>query len=209
MTSFDPKLMLPLLVIALLVGCSGADEESKASHSELMAKTMTGMYNPGPSDRFDNEDNPIQPFDLNGDQAADLWKIFLVVEHKDEEDTSLRLIRKEVDTNFDEKVDLWFHYNSTEQLFLEEADSNFDGAVDLVSYYESGRLVKRETFLPEQSTPAAIKSYKEGRLYKVELDENHDGLIERWEIYADGRLLQIGRDVNGDGKVDYWDNFAE
>ena len=46
-----------------------------------------------------------------------------------------RLIREEIDTNFDEKVDVWVYL--FEGIYIEkiEQDSDFDGQIDLVQEY--------------------------------------------------------------------------
>jgi len=197
-------LVLSFLLALTAVAC-GATEGELPSNLEERYK---GMTDPGPSTLYGREGMTVQPFDLNNDNVADLWKLYTKEkENIDDAKETTKLARKEVDSNFDGKVDIWFHYNLLEALFKEEADSNFDGSIDLVSYYDKGRVVKRDVFIPGLLTPVAARHFREGVLYKVELDKNHDGLVERWEIYVEGKLAQVGHDSSGDGGLDYWESF--
>ncbi len=194
-----------LFALVLAVGaCGSPDDAAERDHERRVRATR----DPGPSDRFDNEGLIVRSFDLSNDDVADLWKIFsLKRENVDDVEPTLKLVRKEVDSNFDNVVDIWFHYNSQEKLYREEADTDFDGNFDMVSYYEKGRLMKRDLHKVGIEFPVAIRHFREGRLYKVEFDEDGNGAVERWEIYVEGRLTQVGHDVDGDGKVDYWNSF--
>jgi len=192
----------------LIAGC-GSDEEArrKAEQAEDLRLRTQGMQDPGVSDRFDNEGLKVDAFDLSGDNVADLWKLYRVEKKVDDPEPTLKLVRKEVDTNFDGEVDLWFLYNEQEALYREDADTNFDGNIDLIEYYEDGRIVKREVFKGGGETPTAVKHYRGGRLVRIERDDDKNGNVDRWEIYAAGQLVQIGRDTDGDGKVDFWNDF--
>lgn len=194
-----------IFLVALLCASCGATENKLPANLDDHYK---GMSDSGPSTLYSSEGMIVQPFDLSNDNIADLWKLYTKEQvNIDDAKETIKLVRKEVDTNFDGKVDIWFHYNLLEELFKEEADSNFDGSIDLVSYYDKGRIVKRDVFATGLLTPIATRHFREGVLYKVELDKNRDGLIERWEIYVEGKLAQIGHDSSGDGKLDYWESF--
>ncbi len=194
--------------LLLLVACGSGCAAEESRPGDELARKVRGMRDPGPSTRFDNTGLQVQSFDLNGDGVADLWKIFSDVrENIDDVRNTVRLVRKEVDSNFDGEVDLWFHYNMQESLHREEADTTFNGHVDMVSCFEKGRLVRREIYHPDFEYPVAVKSYRDGRLTKIERDRNGDGITDLWEIYDHGRLVQVGHDQVGNGRVDYWENY--
>ena len=50
-----------------------------------------------------------------------------------------KIVREELDTNFDQKPDVWKYYED-EKLVRQERDTNGDGKVDEWEYYEGGKL---------------------------------------------------------------------
>ena len=61
-------------------------------------------------------------FDLNGDERPDVWKVSFISD-LDEEKT---LLRKEIDVNFDGKVDVTKFYDQNGDVEREEMDLDFD-----------------------------------------------------------------------------------
>lgn len=57
-------------------------------------------------------------------------------------DEQERVVRKEVDVEFDEKPDLFKHY-SEGQLVRVETDSDGDGRIDFWEHYKSGRITRQ------------------------------------------------------------------
>lgn len=201
------------ILIPLGIAACGSDEAAKKSRSERNEKIkgLGGMVDPGPSKRFQEEDENyiVRSFDINNDNTADLWKLFdHSLEHADDNQATMKLKRKEVDSNFDGEVDMWLFYNDQERLMREEADANFDGDIDLIERFEKGRVVQRELFKPGRDKPRARKRYREGRLYMIELDVDDDGTFDRWEVFYEGRLTQVGHDSNNDEEVDYWEDYS-
>jgi hypothetical protein len=197
-----------LCIISLTSACAsgGVDEAD-------LARRLRGIYDPGLSDRFPSDDLIINPFDLNNDGTADMWKVFTPTQQFVDGKASIRLVRKEMDTNFDGRVDLWLLYNDQESLKEQHADTHFQGVVTQRDLFEKGQLIRREHypngFTPGDDThPTSRKYYKSGKLFKVELDPNADGLINRWEIFIQGRLAQIGYDHDGDGRADFWQEVS-
>ncbi len=203
------KYILPFLF--LLPSCSSDDGNQE--NPELMRRLL-GMYDPGPSKLFKNEEMTINAFDLNNDGTADMWKILRPTQkHIDSKSTS-QLARKEVDSNFDGHVDVWLIYNDSEQLKEQLSDTDFDTKIDQRDFFEKGQVVQREIYgdgyiIDGNTAPKAKKHYKNGNLYKIEHDTNADLKPDRWEIFLDGRLTQVGYDKDNDGRVDYWDDFSQ
>jgi len=192
-------LILTLVALMGLAACGGAEVEEK----KRVAKQ--DMIDPGPSTRYSTEGLEIESADVHDQGQASIWKIYSnKKENIDDADKTKKLVRKEVDSNGDAEVDVWFHYNSLEKLFKEEADTDFNEHIDLISYYEDGRVVKRERYEMGRDTPVSTRFFREGQLYKVEIDTNGDGNVDRWEIYQGMLLTQIGLDVDNDGRVDQW-----
>lgn len=211
------------LCIALLcttTACASAKDEPVGG---VDVAGIRSYKNPGPSKRYTNEDAIIKPFDINNDKTIDMWKIYTREKALiDEETGKIRLLRKEVDTNFDGKVDIWLYYNVNENLTKEERDTRFENNVDNVLFYDNGRVVRSESFTIEANRedndalgdashrkPNIIKTFRNGVMTRIERDNNADGILDEWEIYdANGKLVQIGQDSNGDGKVDIWQRFS-
>lgn len=211
-------LIVTALVVIVCSACGGGSDNTDTEVQSIINR-LRGITDPGPSQRFQlAEDHTWDPFDLNNDGVADMWKIYAPAEVK-EEDTTLpvaeddppvRLVRKEVDTNFDNKVDIWFVYDEKEILKQQLSDADFDGRVDFREFYEDGRISLRESFdQRSEDTPTVKKFFTKGKLTKIEFDNEPDGKTDRWEIYQDSELKQVGYDNNGDGQIDYWKAFDE
>lgn len=194
-----PTFLFATLLALGLTGCGGAEEEGSSR------KIKAEMIDTGPSDRYDTEGLIVKSADIHDNGRASIWKIYSEKkENIDDLDATTKLVRKEVDSNADGDVDVWFHYNSLEKLFKEEADTDFNGHIDLISYYEDGRVVKRERYVQDFETPLSTRFFREGELYKIERDSNRDGRVDTWEIYAGMLMLQRGVDIDNDGRVDQW-----
>ena len=154
--------------------------------------------------------NLIEKFDLSGDQKPDLWKIFKEVASKDNPDEREKiLIRKDMDLNFDGKVDIRQFIDETGAITREEMDLDFDGHVDGVAHYKDGKLVKRELDLSFDGKPDIFKYYEDGKLIRKERATGKSGRVDVWEYYESGRLVRIGRDKDGDGKPEVFNDAPE
>jgi len=212
--------LITSLVVITASACGGSNDNSDTEVQSIINR-LRGITDPGPSQRFQlDEDHTWDPFDLNNDGVADMWKIYAPAEVKeDEEEAALpsaddeppvRLVRKEVDTNFDNKVDIWFVYDEKEVLKQQVSDADFDGVVDFREFYEEGRISLRESFDKRSDTkPTVKKFFTNGKLTKIEFDNEPDGKTDRWEIYQDSELKQVGFDNDGDGQIDYWRAYDE
>jgi hypothetical protein len=92
---------------------------------------------------------------------------------------------REVDANFDGRVDIlrWFDANGA--VTRVEDDYDFDGRIDVVATYEGGVVVRDI------------------------LDTNFDGITDTWRDYRNGRVSELRRDADGDARVDTWERFDE
>lgn len=178
------------------VGCGG-DGEKKKDKTPGTSKVLRG------ADRYPNEGLIVVKADLNGDTIPDVYSVYKE-EAKGDDQPARRLVRKEIDVNFDGAVDIWRHFNESEKLIKEELDYNFDGRVDALNFFDKGKLVRKEVDVEFDQAADVFKYYKDGELIRVERDTNNDGRVDFWEYYERGILDRIGRDNNGDGRVDTW-----
>ena len=145
----------------------------------------------------------VSEYDLNGDKRADVWTYTVAGKSGDGKDID-KLSRKELDINYDGKVDISRNYDEREQISREAMDLDFDGKVDQVNYYEKGTIVRKERDLSSAGKPSLYLFYEKGKLVRKERDNNNDGKIDNWEYWEGEQVDRIGEDLDGDGNVDKW-----
>ena len=146
----------------------------------------------------------IERFDLNGDGKPDVWKVYRVTE---EDDSKQRvLVRKDMDLNWDGRLDLRQHLDESGRVVKEEMDLDFDGHVDAVAYYEEGQLVRKEMDLTFDGRPDVFRYYEGGKLVRKERVVGNRGRVGIWEYYRNGHLTRVARDLDGDGKPDQFED---
>lgn len=142
-------------------------------------------------------------YDLNGDGEPDVWKVWVLPKDaKPNQRVARILARKDVDLNFDGKVDLRTHFDAQGNIVKEEANLDFDGEFDATDINDGGRLVMRDMVLSADGKPRIRKHFQNGQLVRKERDEDGDGRPEVWEYYEGGVLVRVGRDTDGDGRPD-------
>ncbi len=177
-----------------VAGCGSSNEAQRAQGGGGGSSTVSDEPRGG-SELQQDGSSAIERVDINGDQKPDVFKFYRVVSGEGENAKKV-LTRKEMDVNFDQRIDIVQYFTgeaSAETLVREEMDLDFDGRVD-------------ET-----------RHYKDGYKHLVELDLGFDGRTDTWRYYQltktdDGRnvlrLVEKRRDTNGDGAVDTWEYFA-
>jgi hypothetical protein len=122
-------------------------------------------------------------YDLNRDTRMDAWLVM----------DGTRVVRAELDENFDGVVDRWEYYG--------------DHAVPAAAAPGSGLLPRRPLRRAEQATRSDGKInrrefYESGQLSSVEEDTNGDGKTDKWETWSGGALKAMALDTKGTGKPD-------
>jgi hypothetical protein len=145
----------------------------------------------------------VKEFDLNGDKRADVWVYSVAGKGPDGKPID-RVVRKELDINWDGRVDIARTYDENEQLSVEKLDLDFDGKIDQVNYFEKGVVVRKERDLTASGKPSLWLFYERGRLVRKERDTNGDGKVDYWEYWEGDQVDRIGEDLDGDGTVDKW-----
>lgn len=138
--------------------------------------------------------------DLNGDGKPDVFKYYLPSSSEGE----LMLVRREMDLNFDGRLDLWNWYDEKGELLKQAFDLDFDGQIDVFSWFEHGVVVRKELSQRSGDRPDTFKYYDQGQLVRIERDTSGDGKIDTWEYWESGQLDRVGQDLDGDGRVDRW-----
>lgn len=194
------RLLVAALSVALFASCGSSSEAQREGGPEMSALgTEEGEGG-----------TVVEKYDLNGDQRPDLWKVYHIGPSPDDPDKTVRtLVRKEMDLNFDGKLDIRQFLDENGVVYREEMDLDFDGHIDAVAYYKDGQLIKRELDLTFDGRPDIFKYYEDGKLVRKERASGRDGRIDIWEYFEAGRLVRIGRDRDGDGRPEVFDDAPE
>ncbi len=193
------------LVLSLAIGplgCNGADKKPDGLPTADVGQVAGGAERI-PADDFDYGAHEQRPLDLNKDGAPDAYQYSQFV------DDQPVIFRKEVDVNFDGKIDLMRTFNKKGDLVSERLDHDFDGRVDVVNFFEQGVIVKKEYDTNFDSNVDLWRYFDKGTISRKEADLNHDGKTDYWEYYEQGKLDRVGIDRDGDGEVDEWETAAQ
>jgi hypothetical protein len=157
-------------------------------------------------------------FDLNLDGTADIIKW---VRYRDRSgqllaDARLKeprgeyvevIMRKEMDTNLDGKMDVIRNYNRRGALTGEQVDTEFDGILETEATVVEGMVTRVTIDVTGDGKPESTRYYRNGQLQRIERDPNSDGLTDTWSHFENQALTRIGTDYDGDGGVDDWKIF--
>lgn len=179
------RIVIPLLVLGL-VGCKSTSSATRADGGPKPIGEET-----------------VKPFDLNNDGKPDVWTYSVPAQRADGSRTTL-MTRKELDINWDGKVDIVRHYDGQGRLAQETMDLDFDGRPDQETFYENGLLLRKERDTDFDGKVDLWLFVEDGKLAREERDTNQDGKADSWEQWQNGRVTRIGKDDDGDGKVDSW-----
>jgi len=207
------SLLIPALAAMLFVACGSSKDAKKTDPSGAPPEPIQAAE---VETQIDGN-TVIEKFDVNGDGKADVLKYSRMEPDPSDAGRSRKvLFRKEMDVNFDKRIDIVQHFNADATLNKEEYDLDFDGKVDTIIHYKEGKKSMVEMNLTFSGKMDTWKYYtKEGQLERKERDGNGDGKVDVWEYYEkskDGKslvLVQIQRDVDGDGKPDVTERVGQ
>jgi hypothetical protein len=114
-----------------------------------------------------------------------------------------RIIKAEVDRNFDGKIDEWVFYDSEGRPEHAEYDNNFDGRPDVWYFYQNGSLARVERDADFNGQPDWFSTYENGIVVRADCRPNGSKIVIRRVIYEHGILREEWVDEDGDGKFDY------
>jgi hypothetical protein len=195
------SLLLALVGGAALLGCASKQQGPVAGAGQIQ-----GGIQVDPT-RCDPRGKQVVTADTNADKKPDVTKLYEVREVNGAKVQILAC--KQVDLNYDDKVDIVYHYDQAGTLSFEEFDLDFDGRYDLWSYYQGGHKVREEMDTNYDRRPDFTKFFEGDRLVRIERDTNNDGKVDQWEYYENGKLDRIGYDSTGSGRADKWDRAPD
>ena len=133
----------------------------------------------------------VKSFDLNQDLKPDIFKYYQKVQEADSGEWVTRIVRKELDLNYDGKIDAWMLYNNKGVVERERYDLDFDGKVDRTDYFGKGGLIKQEIDTVGDDKPDVVKYFLKGQVARKEKDRDGDGKPDYWEYFDNGRIERI------------------
>lgn len=195
-----------------ITGCGSASEAKRDEGAKGSAAAPAGDEQ-GSTELQQDGSSAIERVDINGDRKADVFKFYRVLSGEGA-DAKKVLIRKEMDVNFDQKIDIVQYFAGEmgkEVLVREEMDLDFDGRVDETRHYKDGVKHLVELDLGFDGRTDTWRYYQQTktedgktvvRLVEKRRDTNGDGAVDVWEYYTGGSLQKIGYDTDGDGSPD-------
>ena len=181
----ETRIMRTLLSLSMMMGCATGKGGVVGQTSLLTERPASGGL-------------VEQLIDINGDEQADVFNFY-----RERSKAARLLVRKEVDLNWDGKVDVRTWFDEDGQIEKEEMDGDFDDRVDWIDHYKGGGRVMSEIDTDYNGSLDLFKYYDNGTLRRKERDTTGDGRIDFWEyIDPNGQVLRTGRDLDADGVMD-------
>jgi antitoxin component YwqK of YwqJK toxin-antitoxin module len=193
-------LWTPLVAATLAAGCG----QNKSAVAGPAAEPSPGVQKL--SDQISEAQQANEKatkYDLNHDGTPDVFSYSVPGKAEDGREIQ-RVVRKELDLNFDGKVDITKFYGETEQVEREAYDLDFDGKLDQVNFYEKGVVVRKERDLDYNNQTDLWLYLEKGKIVRKERDTNGDGKVDYWEYWENDQVERAGEDLDGDGSVDRW-----
>jgi len=114
-----------------------------------------------------------------------------------------RVLRIEIDTDEDGKIDRWEHYGADQKLERVGTSRANDGKEDAWSYAgPDGAIVRIDVSTERDGKVTRTEYYEKGALVRAEEDSDKDGKIDKWETWEAGRLGAVAFDTVGRGTPD-------
>ncbi|MSP90229.1 MAG: hypothetical protein EXR79_00250 [Myxococcales bacterium] len=222
------SLMMVFASFALASGCGASKDQTRAEAPKSEGQPASG----GATDPVQQEidgNTAIERIDVNNDQKPDVFKYYRLIEDAAAagaekaavKNAKKALIRKEMDVNFDQRIDIVQYYTgepSKEIMVREELDLDFDGRVDSTRHYADGNVTLVELDLGFDGKVDSWSYYQMttsddgkpiNRLVERRKDNTGDGNVDVWEYYVKGNLTKVGSDTNGDGQPDQYTRVDE
>jgi len=113
------------------------------------------------------------------------------------------------DANRNGTIDTWTYMDGT-RILRAEVDTDEDGKVDRWEIYGENNTLEKVGFSRAKDGKADAWAFQDaaGRVQRIEISTKRDGKIDRQEWYDGDALVRAEEDSNGDGRVDRWETFA-
>ena len=191
------------LFSTFIMGCATEKKKEKLVNSESIRKVS--------KDSRYKKNKLIEPFDVNQDGEADMWKIYKELTTNDNIKKVLK--RREIDLNFDGKLNYIKFYSDKGNILKEYLDKDLDGVFDSIRFYKDNIIRKIEIYksnplekgnltLLKDKKPFKTYYYRQGRIKRVTSDLRKSSKEDFFMFYKKNKLEQIGIDYDDDLKID-------
>ena len=174
----------------------------------LVLAQACGAANQNATATADLTDAMVERADMNSDGVPDMTRFYA----PGSTEANKKLLRLEVDLNFDGRVDKINTYNpETGKLAKVELNWDFDKGIDMVETYDAeGNLDSQQIDRDFNGVFDVIKQYKGGLLYSRQIDTDNDRRWDLWEYFTKkGDVYRLGKDQDGDGKPEYFEDIKK
>ena len=114
-----------------------------------------------------------------------------------------RVLRIEIDTDGDGKVDRWEYYGADQKLTKVGFSRANDGKEDAWSYAGTdGKIERIEISARRDGKISRTEHYEQDLPVRAEEDSDGDGVIDKWETFDSGRLTSVAFDTAHRGSPD-------
>jgi hypothetical protein len=114
-----------------------------------------------------------------------------------------RVLRIEIDTDGDGKVDRWEYYGADQKLEKVGFSRAHDGKEDAWSYAgPDGKVERIEISTRRDGKVSRIEHYEKDVPVRAEEDTHGVGHIDKWETFANGHLTSVAFDTTRRGSPD-------
>ena len=120
-----------------------------------------------------------------------------------------KIMKLEIDSNGDEIMDRFQHYEC-EEIIRVERDTNYDQKINAWDYFEAGKRIRHECASTETGRVDKIIVFdSEERPLKMQKDTTADGLFDSTYQFEKGKLSSCTKDTDSDGKANVWQTFKD
>lgn len=186
---------LSVCALAAVMACASDDAAQKPAAPTVEELAGAARFE---GDGFEASCCTRRDLDLNRDGRPDAYQFTKVA------DGEAVVVRKEVDVNFDGRIDLVRNLNDKGQLLEERLDTDFDNKIDLIVHFEREQIVRKENDTNFDGKVDVWRFFDKGSITREEADLNYDGRVDYWEYFEGGKLDRVGIDRDYDGNVDEW-----
>jgi hypothetical protein len=120
-----------------------------------------------------------------------------------------RVLRIEIDTDGDGKVDRWEYYGADQKLAKVGFSRAKDGKEDAWSYAgPDGTIERIEISTRRDGKIGRTEHYVKDLPVRAEEDTDGDGVVDKWETFQSGRLTSVAFDTTHRGSPERRLNYA-
>jgi len=201
------KLLITFIILIFTASCTSTKKNSKVTTKKnqplkaVKIKVIDKRYKNNPM---------VEAYDVNRDQKADMWKIYREITENDQKIKVLK--RREIDLNFDGKVNYYKFYTSKGNIEKEYIDIDLDGIVDKIRFYKDNSLVREEEYkknplnkdftINKKIPPSKKIIYSNKKISRIIIDRNGNGKLDEYLFFKNNKLIEIGFDEDYDEKID-------